>query len=59
MVSLVVQKNRAGKWYWNLQAENGKIWATSESYASRSNALRAGNKFVKELDKIVITVRGE
>ena len=34
------------RWYWRLQAKNGRIIATGgEGYASRRNVVRAVNRF--------------
>lgn len=36
-------------WYWRLKSSNGEILATSETYYSKANALRAANKIGEAL----------
>ena len=35
-------------WYWRIVAKNGQVSLTSESYASKRNAVRAAEKFVTQ-----------
>lgn len=35
-------------WYWRMEGRNGKVHATSETYFSRSNALRAARAVSKQ-----------
>lgn len=35
-------------WHWRIKAGNGEILATSETYYSRSNAIRAARKIADE-----------
>jgi len=32
-----ILKNKNGKWFWRIKADNGKILAHSEAYASKRN----------------------
>ena len=41
------QKNKRGKWYWNLCSANGRILATSEQYSKKPTAVM--NRLAKAL----------
>ena len=47
-----IMKSKNGRqWYWNLQAENGKVIATSEMYESKQ-AAKNGIKSVRRVAPI-------
>jgi len=51
-MEIIVFPDRSEKWRWTMRANNHKIIATShESFASKSNALRAANKVLKDFGK--------
>ena len=34
---MTIEIRHKKKWYWCLLANNGKVWATSETYANKAN----------------------
>jgi len=38
---MTIEIRHKKKWYWVLLAANGKVWATSETYANKGNCERA------------------
>lgn len=47
-MKIKVLPNKQGQFYFNLVARNGKIWATSEAYSSKSKAIRAAERVVED-----------
>jgi len=56
MKSAQIEVIKRKKWYVRIKAENGKVWNCAESYATKSNAVRAANAFseIKEFNVIVL-----
>lgn len=51
----VLRQNSAGQWYFNLEAENDEVIATSEQYASKQGALN-GIEAVRRVAKDAVTI---
>lgn len=41
---IVVKQATNGAWFWHLKARNGRILATSETYSSRSKAVKVARR---------------
>lgn len=48
-MKIQVRRGDSGTWYWRIVARNGQVVLTSETYATRSNAVRASKKFTNTI----------
>ena len=48
---MIIKLRKKKKWYWVLLADNGRVWATSETYATYSNAWRAAKHVWHDINK--------
>jgi uncharacterized protein YegP (UPF0339 family) len=49
MIIEVLRKEK--KWYWIVKANNGKVFAHSEQYYNKSNAIRSAKSFINQSHK--------
>ncbi len=45
MYRIQVRQGDSGSWYWRIVAANSHVVLTSETYASKGNAVKAARKF--------------
>ncbi len=49
MYRIQVRQGDSGSWYWRVVAANSHVILTSETYASKGNAVKAANNFQDDL----------